>query len=412
MAMIWNHRITRILVGLALLALAVVLLLPGLTGFTSLEGTVNARFAIVNAPIDGAVTAAPPKVGTHVLEGQSLATIENERVNRSSLASLQADYTTAVDRVAALRQERDGLTALRDQLAARMEVYKNATIADLERELEILRKRVKVSQAQDDVAQVDLDRRLALEAKGILSTKMVDSARAVWEAAGGEVEISGLTAVQLEQKLNAVRQGVFVLGDGQNDVPYSRQRQDEVIVRINDLNTRIAENETRSEQVQKQLAEEEGRIRNLQSAILPSPFDGVMWSSTIVNGSNVILNNELMRILDCRELFVDILVPEVDYSDIYPGREAQVRLFGQSNVFKGLVVSVRGSSAIAEKDGLAANQPETSERNARIRIGLASSAFNTDFANFCQVGRSVQVRLAKRNVWIADWVERLWFSIL
>jgi multidrug resistance efflux pump len=412
MAMIWNHRVIRILVGLALLALAVVLLLPGLTGFTSLDGTVNARFAIVNAPIDGVVSTAPPKVGTHVSEGQSLATIDNGRVNRSVLASLQADYATAVDRVAALRRERDGLTALRDQLAARMDVFKNATIADLERELEILRKRVKVSQAQDNVAQVDLDRRLALEAKGILSTKMVDSARAVWEAAGGEVEISGLTAVQLEQKLNAVRQGVFVLGDGQNDVPYSRQRQDEVIVRINDLNTRIAENETRSEQVKKQLAEEEGRIRNLQSAILPSPFDGVMWSSNIVNGSNVILNNELMRILDCRELFVDILVPEVDYSDIYPGREAQVRLFGQSNVFKGLVVSVRGSSAIAEKDGLAANQPETTERNARIRVGLASSDLNTDFANFCQVGRSVQVRLAKRNVWIADWVERLWFSIL
>jgi multidrug resistance efflux pump len=410
--MIWNHRVIRILVGLALLALAVVLLLPGLTGFTSLDGTINARFAIVNAPLDGVVIAAPPKVGTHVSQDQSLATIENERVNRSILASLQADYATAVDRVAALRRERDGLTALRDQLGARMDVFKNATIADLERELEILRKRVKVSKAQDNVAQVDFDRRVSLEAKGILSTKMVDSARAAWEAAGGEVEISDLTAVQLEQKLDAVRRGVFVLGDGQNDVPYSRQRQDEVIVRINDLNTRIAENETRVEQVKKQLAEEESRIRNLESAIVPSPFDGVMWSSNIVNGSNVILNNELVRILDCRELFVDILVPEVDYRDIYPGREAQVRLIGQSNVFMGSVLSVRGSSAVAEKDSLAANQPETTERNARIRVGLASSDLNTDFANFCQVGRSVQVRLAKRDVWIGDWVERLWFSIL
>ena len=90
-----------------------------------------------------------------------------------------------------------------------MEVFTRTTIADLERQVEILNKRVKVSEAQDNVAQVDFDRRLALEAKGILSTKMVEAARAAWKAAGGELEISGLTVAQLEQKLEAVRQGCF-----------------------------------------------------------------------------------------------------------------------------------------------------------------------------------------------------------
>ncbi len=52
----------RILVGISLFAVAIVLLLPGLTGFTSLDGTVNARFAIVNAPIDGEVAETPQKL--------------------------------------------------------------------------------------------------------------------------------------------------------------------------------------------------------------------------------------------------------------------------------------------------------------------------------------------------------------
>ncbi|UWU17041.1 HlyD family efflux transporter periplasmic adaptor subunit (plasmid) [Rhizobium sullae] len=409
--MIWNRRITRILVGISLLALVIVLMLPSLTGFTSLDGTVNARFAIVNAPIDGEVVETPPKVGAHVLAGETLALIRNARVNRAILTSLHADHMTAVEHAAALKRERDELVRLRDQLAVRMEVFTRTTIADLERQVEILKKRVKVSEAQDNVAQVDFDRRLALEAKGILSTKMVESARAAWEAAGGELEISGLTVAQLEQKLAAVRQGVFVLGDGQNDVPYSRQRQDEVTVRINDLNTRVAENETRAAQAQKQLIEEENRVRSLISASVPSPFDGVVWSSNVVNGSNVILNNELMRILDCSDLFVDILVPEVDYQEIYPGLAAEARVLGAGDVFKGVVLSVRGSAAVAEKDTLAANQPETTKRNDRIRVGLAPSALNTDFANFCQVGRSVQVRLPKPNIRIWNWVEGLWFSI-
>ena len=56
---ILNHRITRIAVGILLLVLVVVALLPGVTGFTSLDGTVNARLAVINAPIDGEVAGSP-----------------------------------------------------------------------------------------------------------------------------------------------------------------------------------------------------------------------------------------------------------------------------------------------------------------------------------------------------------------
>jgi multidrug resistance efflux pump len=195
-------------------------------------------------------------------------------------------------------------------------------------------------------------------------------------------------------------------------VPYSRQRQDEVIVRIGDLNTRIAENRTRASQIEQQIGEEDRRVRSLETATVPSPFDGVVWSRNIVSGSNIVLNNEIMRILDCRDLYVDILVPEIDYDEIYPGREAEVRLFGRGEVFKGQVQSVKGSSAVVEKDVLAADEPAAvKERNARIRILLTPSALNTDFANFCQVGRTVQVRISKRGVRLSQWIESLWFSL-
>ena len=390
---------------------AVLVLLPGLTGFTSLDGTVNARFAIINAPIDGEIGQAPPRIGTPVAEGETLLTIRNGRVNRAILASLRADHQTAVDRVAALERERDALAALRDDLGERLDVFKSATIASLERELEILKKRVEVARAQDVVAQVDLGRRQELESKGIFTRKMVEAAQAAGAATGGEVEINNLTVELLQHRLDAVRQGIFVVGDGQNDVPYSRQRQDEVIVRVGDLNTRIAENKTRAAEVREQLIEEEKRIRSLEQATVPSPFGGVVWTRNVVNGSNVVLNNELLRILDCRQLFVDILVPEVDYDDIYPGRTAEVRLFGRAEVFEGQVQSVKGSSAVVEKDSLAANEPETDERNARIRVALQPSALNTDFANFCQVGRTVQVRFSKRTLRLTQWIESLWFSL-
>ncbi|MBB6302699.1 multidrug resistance efflux pump [Rhizobium leucaenae] len=406
-----NHRITRIAVGLLLLTIAIVVSLPAITGFTSRDGTVNARFAIVNAPIDGVIAGEPAKVGVPVKEGQTLAEISNPRVNRAILASLEADRNTARDRVVALKAERDALTALREQLSKRLDIFREATISNLEREVEILKKKVQVSQAQDLAAQVDLSRRMDLESKGILTQRMVDAARAAGAATGGEVEISNLTVDQLEQRLTALRQGIFAFGDGQNDVPYSRQRQDEVIVRIGDLNSRIAENQTRAAEVEKQLIVERSRVDTLESATATAPFDGVVWSRTIVNGSNVVLNSELMRLLDCREMFVDILVPEVDYDEIYPGLSAQVRLFGRSDVFNGTVASVKGSSAAVESDSFAASLPASSQRNARIRVRLEPSFMNDDFANFCQVGRTVQVRFPKHGIGLSNWVKSLWFSI-
>lgn len=408
--MILNSRPARSLVGALLLGTGILALLPGMTGHTSLDGTVNARVAVVSAPIDGMVLASPDKVGTPVAGGRTILTLRNERVNRAVLASLSAELKTARERVDSLGRERDELIAFRTSLGERLDAYKATTIQTMERELAVLRKRIEVSRAQETAAHAELTRRQSLGASGIVAASAVEQARAAEATSLGQIEIARLQAEQIEHKLAAVRRGVFV-GDGQNDVPYSRQRQDEVTVRIADLSTRIAENRTRAAQVETQLAEEEARVRSLSAAPIPAPFDGVVWRNNVVSGSNVQLGNELVRLLDCRDLFVDILVPEVDYDEIYPGRAAEVRLLGRSETLPAEVLSVRGSAATVEELTLAATPPAAKGRSARIRLALRPSELNSDFGNFCQVGRSVQVRFESRALPLRRWMSSLWFSI-
>ncbi|WP_445503252.1 HlyD family secretion protein [Microvirga sp. G4-2] len=408
--MFWNKRATRVSVGLLLLGAAGVALMPSLTGYTSLDGTVNARLTVIAAPIDGMVWSAPPKVGTPLSDKQALVSIRNERVNRAILASLESELSTARDRVNALRREREELIQLRDELARRLDAYRAATLSKLERELAVLRKRIEVAEAQKAAAQTELIRRQTLGKTGIVAASAVEQAHAADIVSLRQIEIEALSAEQLEKKIEAVQSGIFI-GDGQNDVPYSRQRQDEVIVRIGDLDTRIAENERRVAQSWKQLAEEEQRVRSLESATLSSPFAGVVWRNNVVSGSNVVVGNELTRLLDCSDLFVDILVPEVNYDEIYPGRDAEVRLLGRGDSIPGKVLSVRGNAAVVEETTLAAAQPKAEGRNARIRVALEPTDLNTDFQNFCHVGRSVQVRFETRSIPWRQWVSSIWFSI-
>lgn len=408
--MFWNSRPVRVLVGLLLLACGIIVLLPGLTGYTSLDGTVNARFAAISAPIEGTVEDTPPKVGTHLKQDAPLLSIRNARVNRAIAASLEAELETARDRLRALDTQRQQMARLRQDLQDRLESYQEATLRSLEQEISNLRRRAEINQAQQTAANSELQRRQTLGASGIVAGSSVEQARAAQITSIGEGRVVQNDLERLTRQLEAVRRGVFV-GDGRNDVPYSRQRQDEVTIQLADIDARLRENEARVEQIEKQLAEEKDRIRRLEFAAMTMPFEGVVWRNNVVAGSNVVVGNELTRVLDCRDLFVDILVSEVDYDEIFPGRAAEVRLLGSHQILKGQVISVRGSAAVVEETTLAATPPQSRGRNARIRVGLAPSDLQTDYENFCQVGRSVQVRFDTRSFPIKRWLSSLWFSI-
>ncbi len=406
---IWNRRSVRITVGILLLVGGVMAILPALTGYTSLDGTVNARISIISAPIDGTVTSTPPKIGTALQAGAELLGIRNDRITRTAEVQMGAELEAAKQRRMAIDDQRAQLTALRQELQTRRHEYQEASVRNLTQEIAIRRQRIDSAAAQQQAAEADLTRKQRLGTTGIVAEAAVEQARAA-SITAHEGTIARAELERLSQQLDAVKRGVFV-GEGRNDVPYSQQRIDEVTIQLAELQFRERELKARIAQLETQHDEEHARNRDLSYAILRMPFEGVIWRNNVVEGSHVIAGNELVQILDCRDLFVDILVAEVDYDEIYPGRNAQVRLLGRSDAIDGQVMAVRGSAAVTEDVILAAKLPQSRGKDARIRVALPESSLNTDYANFCQVGRSVQVRFRTRSLPIVRWFKALWFSI-
>jgi multidrug resistance efflux pump len=385
-------------------------ILPALTGYTSLDGTVNARISIVSAPIDGTVTSTPPKIGTPLQAGAELLGIRNDRIVRTAEVQMEAELEAAKQRLMATDDQRTQLTALRQELQARWHEYQQASIQNLTHEIAIRHQRIATAEAQRKAAEVAFTRKQQLGTTGILAEAAVEQARATSITAENEGNIAKAEMERLSQQLDAVKRGVYI-GEGRNDVPYSQQRIDEVTIQLAELQFRERELKARITQLETQHDDEHARNRALGYAVLRMPFEGVIWRNNVVEGSNVIAGNELVQILDCRDLFVDILVSEVDYDEIYPGRNAQIRLLGRSDAIDGQVLAVRGSAAVVEDVILAAKLPQSRGKDARIRVALPESALNTDYANFCQVGRSVQVRFRTRSLPIVRWFKALWFSI-
>ena len=407
---IWNRRFVRITVGILLLFGGLIAILPTLTGYTSLDGTVNARISIVSAPIDGTITSTPPKIGTALQGGAELLGIRNDRVVRTAEVQLEAELEAAKERLLAFSDQRAQLTALRQQLEERRHEFQKASIQNLTTEIAIRRQRISTAAAQQQAAEADLSRKQRLGLTGTVAEVAVEQARAASITAQNEGIIAKAELERLSQQLDAVKRGIFI-GEGRNDVPYSQQRIDEVTIQLAELQFRERDLKARIAQTNRQYDEEHARNRALSYAVLRMPFEGVIWRNNVVEGSHVIAGNEPLQVLDCRDLFVDILVSEVDYDEIYPGRDAQIRLLGRSDALDGKVLSVRGSAAVVEDVALAAKLPQSRGKDARIRVSLAESALNTDYENFCQVGRSVQVRFRTRSLPFVRWIKALWFSI-
>ncbi|MHB2208764.1 HlyD family secretion protein [Methylobacterium sp. CM6257] len=414
--MFWNTRFVRICVGLVLLATGVIVMLPGFTGYTSLDGTVNARFALVSAPIEGVVSDTPPKVGTALPENTDVFFISNDRISRTAEAQLDADLGAAKERLQALQVQAKDLSALKADLVGRLKEYQQASIASVQQEIIVRQQRIATAQANKTSAEADLSRKQTLGATGVVAGSSVEQARAASVSATSEQNIARAELERLQRQLDALKRGTFV-GEGRNDVPYSQQRTDEVAIQLANVDAQIRTEKARIQQLNRQLLLERARNDRLSFAAVQVPFKGVIWRNNVVAGSNVVVGNELMRLLDCRELFVDILVDEVDYDRIKPGDHADVRLLGTSNVIGGRVLSVRGSAAAVEEVVLAAVPPKSQGKNARIRVVLDPSDMQTDYANFCQVGRTVQVRFARASSLltvaepVVNWVKSLWFSI-
>src|SRR5207237_403533 len=82
---------------------------------------------------------------------------------------------------------------------------------------------------------------------------------------------------RLQGEIASAHNGVF-LHDGANDVPYSQQQRDRLLLRRQELETQLLEEGARSQQLAAEIAEEQERVNRLAHADLALPQAHVVWS--------------------------------------------------------------------------------------------------------------------------------------
>jgi len=378
--------------GILLLIIAFVYL-PHLFYTYSITAIVSAPVISISSPIEGILNNAPPIMGTEMKAGHVIGVVENARFDRWRYDDMLTEMKAIEERINAMREEKKKLEGIKVDLVKSFEEYANSLEERLK--LDIQRTKESLGERGDTVSESKAEylRQSKLYRKGIVSGSKADSAFFNAERATKSAEQTKLELDRLQAQLKALQEGIFVNVDGRTDVPYQKQRIDDISMRQHDLDSKIREAEIREAALKKATALEEARFQKMSKATIKAPFNGVAWRVFSSKGSHVDTTKPLLEMVDCSNVFVDTSIHERYFSKLKPGDPVTVRLVGDHQILKGKVQSVRGGSLSESSTAFLAGATQVlrpHEIQVMVKINEEDVEKGTK-GDFCYMGRTGEV---------------------
>jgi hypothetical protein len=325
-----------------------------------------------------------------------VAVVENGRLDRSFRNELQTERTTLRERISALSRQDGELALIGEALRARSEEFRSARMHIIDRAIAQAEAAVRASDAQLAERSGNLARRRDLFKAGYASRAVLDEAAASERTAQEQVQRDRLAIERLKAERAAIENGVFV-DASQNDVPYSLQRIDEISLRRQDLQARIREYEIRVGEIEHQMAAEDARLDRASTTTQRAPVHAVVWQKSVAQGSDVVIGGELVQLLDCEHLFLEVMLDESHFDAIHPGHPAEVQLVGADSVLRGRVQSVRGNASVARDTHAVARLEAFRDDHFTVTVAVDGDQLAGGDGGFCNVGRKARVSFERHR---------------
>jgi len=395
-------QIVRLTVALAIVVIAIWQLAPLTVSDIRPNGVVNAKLVTIQAPISGQLVRAIPDVGEPVSAGSIVTRITDDTEPQALLAQLDGEYQLLRSRKTALVEKLSTLNGLRRELGERVREMVTGSMESLHYKMLEAAARQKGWMSVVKERDLSLARQKTLLADGHVAKARVEEAESLLEQAQQEVERARADEERYRKESGALEKGVFV-GDGQNDVPYSQQRLDEVVLAIADLNVQLTETNGRMASLEKQLRDESARAGRRESMLVRSPIDGLIWRRMATELATVTKNNDLAKILDCSDIRIEVPVDESLSDRMEIGAVVSVRLQGSPETFEGIISGVIGTRAVSPELEYGALPPLLKKDEVLLVVNIPDSGFEDRPETFCNVGRRAEVSIPSRlHSWFGE----------
>ena len=402
----WLDLGAKSLIGVLLLIFAVWVPVRQLFQVSSAEALVNAQIVTLRAPIDGVVGVAGgiPGIGVEVVQGSDLLRIINPRVDLVRFSEAARAVEASLDRRRQLTADLRTLRLQQAALVAQLEEFRLARIdyltalivvpgggtlraGDVADRVPFLRARLGLANPEGaeanvfddalDAAVRDYQSSVGLISDGIVASKTLGALNA-----GIVNDPISVNARLIE--LNALHRGIFI-GDSYNDKPSSGQRLDTIEIEIARLESDLALNIADHARLVEAETLERTWVERMAEATIDAPVNGRVWEVLTAPGEQVVLGQELVRMLDCANPLVTAAVSEAVYNQLAVGMSASFTFREGGEAMMGEVVQLTGFAAAPAN--LAITPSALRAESYRVTVAVPEITAG----NSCAVGRTGRV---------------------
>ncbi|MGH6820404.1 MAG: HlyD family efflux transporter periplasmic adaptor subunit, partial [Methylocella sp.] len=357
----------------------------------------------LRTPIEGTVTGLPNRVGAMVARGALIAHIENPRVNDEHLVDLREHQTRTAADLKGAEANRAALLNLQTDLLRRAAIHTKVNSERLASVVEEAEKVMAALAAKQAQAQNDVDRRLPLEASGIVTKVEMHKLRSTLEAARQDVAAQAARVAALRTEAKAAAQGVLTGNTGGTDKSYSAQRADEIAIEVSTLNKTISTLTAEANETKARLSAEQHRIDLLRSADIVAPSAGMIWKLGAADGERLGIGDMAAEIVDCTAPFLLAAIPQNRFSDVEIAGVVQFRLSGERTEHTGTLASVTGHGDLAQGEHYAVMPlDEPSTVIATVAMPRTESGAQENSTHGCLIGRPARADVAEFHARVAE----------
>jgi len=189
-----------------------------------------------------------------------------------------------------------------------------ARIGEAEVALDAVRARLPQAQAELQRAEKDFDRSRQLLAKDLIATQEMDHARATFQSAKAEEDVTRKRIAQAEQSLKLARTTADVIELRKRELAQARERLREAMAASEAAKARVQTLEARRAQVQ----------ADVKDTRVVAPFDGTVLQKLVQRGQVVAPGSPLVTFVDMSKLYVKAYIPEIEVAKVRLGNPARV----------------------------------------------------------------------------------------
>ncbi|ESA33638.1 hemolysin d [Leptolyngbya sp. Heron Island J] len=405
---LWQRGLTGLVyIALALLATSVGLasIYYRLTHITVRDGLVNGRAVRIQAPIDGTIASFYAHPGVQVRKGQVLAMLAplpksllDNSISEVVTARYQEPDPSQVREIqlVSAQQTLQLLNQQLDQLYQQEQILQTATVDIAAETAKYADAAVVAAVSQETAARRKYERFSLLLEKGAVSQHEVDELEAEWIHQQLAVE-----EAQLEQNISAINIKTVAqqvpnestlrdLQSQQRNLYEEIQRQENHIAQL------LIEQPLDAPQTSTEIA---SPIANSNNSLVPlmAPFDGVIYSTQHDAGELVDRPAELLSLLDCNELWVEVLISTDQARRIDVNQPIRIQRMSQPETIIGHVDFITaistGEITKARAEALLPTVPANliDQSLARIRVRIPANQEAEKSYQFCGVGESAKL---------------------